>query len=147
MQRFYAHGHEAVGVFVRLLGEGPLQWQAGLLGLIYFIVNAVAQWLIFLSLGERVSPLIVVAGVALGHAAGALTGTPGGLGTTEAAMVASFEAMGVDPIEAAAGTLLFRGLHYAVVLAIGLPSLLALEIRAGGDRPAEAIETKAVEES
>lgn len=129
MQRFYAHGHEAVHVFVRLLTKPSLHWRAALLGMAYVIFNAGAQWLVFLALGRPIDPLVVFAGVSLGAAAGTLTGTPGGLGTTEAAMVASFTAFGVDRVEAAAGTLLFRGLHYATVLGLGLPALLILEFR------------------
>ena len=134
MQRFYAHGHEAAGVFTRLLGQGRLHGQAGLIGALYVVLNVGAQWLIFLALGEGVSPLVVFSGVSLGMAAGTLTGTPGGLGTTEAAMVASFAALGMDRVDAAAGTLLYRGLHYACVLAIGLPALLLLEWRLGNER-------------
>ena len=132
MQAFYSHGHEAVEVFVRLLALPRLRSQAAILGIGFFLANAVAQWLIFMALRQPVNPFVVIAGVALGQSAGTLSGTPGGLGTTEAAMVASFEAMGVDPIEAAAGTLLFRGLHYAIVLALGLPALAAFEMRGGG---------------
>jgi uncharacterized membrane protein YbhN (UPF0104 family) len=58
-----------------------------------------------------------------------LTGTPGGLGTTEAAMVASFTAMGMDRVDAAAGTLLYRALHYVSILGLGVPALLALELK------------------
>src|SRR6185436_7293406 len=87
-------------------------------------------WLIFRSIGEPVALLPVVAVVALGGAAGTMTGTPGGVGTTEAAMVAGFVALGMDRVDAGAGTLLFRGLHYAVVLAVGLPALAVLELRA-----------------
>lgn len=129
MQRFYSHGHEAVSVFVRLLAPSGLHWRAALLGLAYVVFNVGAQWLVFLALGRPIDPLVVFAGVALGAAAGTLTGTPGGLGTTEAAMVASFAALGVDRVDAAAGTLLFRGLHYATVLGLGLPALLFLEFR------------------
>jgi uncharacterized protein (TIRG00374 family) len=129
MQRFYTHGHEAVHIFVRLLARPPLHLRAGLLGVLYVIFNVGAQWLVFLALGRPIDLLVVFAGVSLGVAAGTLTGTPGGLGTTEAAMVASFTALGVDRVEAAAGTLLFRGLHYATVLGLGLPALLVLEFR------------------
>lgn len=129
MQRFYAHGHEAVGVFVRLLGDGPLFGRAFLLGIAYVILNVGAQWLIFRALHQPESLLVVFAGVSLGVAAGTLTGTPGGLGTTEAAMVASFDILGVGRVEAAAATLLYRGLHYATVLAVGLPALAVLEMR------------------
>lgn len=128
--RFYAHGHEAAGTFVRLAALPRLRWQALGTGVLFFTVNSFAQWLLFLAIGERVALLLVVAVVALGAAAGMLTGTPGGLGTTEAAMVAGFVAVGVDRVDAGAGTLLFRGLHYAVVLAVGLPALAVLEITA-----------------
>lgn len=129
MQRFYAHGHEAVHVFLRLLARPPLHVRAALLGGLYVMFNTGAQWLVFLAMGRPIDPLVVFAGVSLGAAAGTLTGTPGGLGTTEAAMVASFAALGVDRVDAAAGTLLFRGLHYATVLGLGLPALLVLEFR------------------
>jgi uncharacterized protein (TIRG00374 family) len=137
MQSFYSHGHEAVHVFVRLLAKPRLHARAVLLGLLYVAFNVGAQWLVFLALGQPIDALVVFAGVSLGVAAGTLTGTPGGLGTTEAAMVASFAALGVDRVEAAAGTLLFRGLHYATVLGLGLPALLVLEFRLP-QTPAEA---------
>lgn len=129
MQSFYAHGHEAVHVFIRLLAKPSLHVRALALGMLYVLFNAGAQWLVFLAMGRPIHPLIVFAGVSLGAAAGTLTGTPGGLGTTEAAMVASFAALGVDRVDAAAGTLLFRGLHYATVLGFGLPALLFFELR------------------
>ncbi|MEA2563001.1 MAG: glycosyltransferase 2 family protein [Acidobacteriota bacterium] len=132
MQRLYAHGHEAVEVFVRLLGDGRLRGQAAALGLCFFVSNLVSQWCVFRALGVEVPVLVIFAGVALGNAAGMLTGTPGGLGTTEAAMVGSFVAMGMNREDALAGTLLYRGLHYVSILGIGLPALLLLELKPGG---------------
>jgi uncharacterized protein (TIRG00374 family) len=132
LRRVFAHGHEAIGIFVRLLACRPLRWQAGVLGLAYFIVNAAAQWAMFLAIGAPVDPFVVLAVVALGTAVGTLSGTPGGVGTTELAMMASFKLLGVEEVVAAAGTLLYRGLHYASVLVIGLPALALLEWRAGG---------------
>jgi uncharacterized membrane protein YbhN (UPF0104 family) len=58
-----------------------------------------------------------------------LMGTPGGLGTTEATMVAAYVALGVDRVSAGAATLLFRGLHYALVIAVGGPALVGFELR------------------
>jgi uncharacterized protein (TIRG00374 family) len=133
LQSFLAHGHEAVGIFVRLLAVVPLRFQAAALGLVYFLVNAAAQWAMFLAIGVPVDLFVVVAVVALGTAVGTLSGAPGGLGTTELAMMASFKLLGVDEVLAAAGTLLYRGLHYAAVLVIGLPALALLEWRAGGE--------------
>jgi len=132
-QRLYAHGHEAVGVFVRLLGYRRLYAPAAALGVGFFLMNGLAQWFVFRSLGMDVAPLVILAGVALGNAAGMLTGTPGGLGTTEAAMVASFAAMGMDRLDAAAGTLLYRALHYVSILGLGVPALLVLELQQGGE--------------
>lgn len=133
LQSVFAHGHEAVGVFVRLLAFVPLRFQAAVLGVVYFLVNAAAQWALFLAIGAPVDPFVVVAVVALGTAVGTLSGAPGGIGTTEIAMMASFKFLGVDEVLAAAGTLLYRGLHYAAVLAIGLPALALLEWRASGE--------------
>lgn len=138
LQKLFAHGHEAVGVFVHLLGYVPLRFQVLALGVLYFFVNAAAQWAMFAAIGAPVDPLVVIAVVALGNAVGTVTGTPGGLGTTELAMVASFKALGVDEVAAAAGTLLFRGLHYAVVLAIGLPALGLLELKMGKEEAEES---------
>lgn len=132
-QRLYAHGHEAVGVFVRLLGQKRLHGLAAVLGACFFLTNLLAQWCVFRSLDMDVAPLVILAGVALGNAAGMLTGTPGGLGTTEAAMVASFTAMGMDRVDAAAGTLLYRALHYLSILGLGVPALLVLELKPGAE--------------
>ncbi len=56
-------------------------------------------------------------------------------------MIAAYAALGVDPVEAVAGTLLFRGLHYLAVLGRGLPSLAFHELAAGPRRPAAAART------
>lgn len=133
-QRFYAHGHEAVGVFVRLLGTWRLHGPSAVFGLGFFLLNILSQWFVFRALAVDVDPLVIFAGVALGNAAGMLTGTPGGLGTTEAAMVGSFVMMGMGQVDATAGTLLYRALHYASILAIGLPALLFLELRPGAGK-------------
>jgi len=130
-ERLYGHGREAARTLETLVGERRLRFPAAALGVGFFLVSALAQWLIFAALGRPESPLVVMAVVALGASAGMLTGTPGGVGTTEAAMVALFGVLGVGPGEAAAATLLFRGLHYASVLALGVPSLIVLELRYG----------------
>ncbi len=130
-ERLYGHGREAAETLETLVGEPRLRFPVVALGVGFFLLSAFAQWLIFAALGRTESVLVVMAVVALGASAGMLTGTPGGVGTTEAAMVALFGALGVGPGEAAAATLLFRGLHYASVLALGVPSLVVLELRYG----------------
>jgi uncharacterized protein (TIRG00374 family) len=135
LQRLFAHGHEAVGIFVRLLGVSLLRFQAVAIGVLYFLVNAAGLWTMFLAIGAPVGPFAALAAMTLGTAVGTLSGSPGGVGTTEIAMMASFKLLGVDEVTAAAGTLLYRGLHYAGVLAVGLPALALLEWRAGGETP------------
>jgi uncharacterized protein (TIRG00374 family) len=129
LQRVYAQGHEAARSFVQALADSGMALRAAALGTALFLANALAQWLIFRALGRDVGALAVVAVVALGNAAGMLAGTPGGVGTTEAAMVAAYGTLGVDRASAGAATLLFRGLHYALVVAVGLPALAWLEAR------------------
>jgi uncharacterized protein (TIRG00374 family) len=140
LQRLFANGHEAVAVFVRLLGVPRLRFQAVAIGVLYFLVNAAGLWVMFLAIGAPVGPFAALAAMTLGTAVGTLSGTPGGVGTTELAMMTSFRLFGVDEVVAAAGTLLYRGLHYAGVLVVGLPALALLEWRAGGeaDLPDEA---------
>ena len=101
------------------------------LGIAFFLVNASAQWMVFEALGADVPFIVVLAVVALGAMAGVAVGTPGGLGGAEAAMIASFTAFGVAPLDAAAGSLLFRALHFVVILGLGTPSLVWLEMRLG----------------
>jgi uncharacterized protein (TIRG00374 family) len=134
LQRLYTHGHEAVGVFVRLLGVNKLRFQAVSIGALYFLVNAAGLWAMFLAIGAPVGPFAALAAVTAGTAVGTLSGSPGGVGTTELAMMASFKLLGVDEVSAAAGTLLYRGIHYAGVLVVGLPALAFLEWRAGGEK-------------
>jgi uncharacterized protein (TIRG00374 family) len=134
LQRLFAHGHEAVGVFVRLLGVNALRFQAVTLGVLYFLVNAAGLWAMFLAIGAPVGPFAALAAVTMGTAVGTLSGSPGGVGATEFAMMASFRLLGVDEVSAAAGTLLYRGLHYAGVLAVGLPALALLEWRQGVEK-------------
>ncbi len=136
LQRLFAHGHEAVGVFVRLLRVRRLSLQSIGIGVLYFLVNAAGLWAMFLAIGAPVGPFAALAAVTLGTAVGTLSGTPGGVGTTEIAMMAAFKLLGVDEVTGAAGTLLYRGLHYAGVLAIGLPALALLEWRAGAETAA-----------
>jgi len=127
-RRLFAGGGDAAEVVADLVRRerlwfGVITWGVGL-----FALNALSQWAVFAALGWAVSPQVVIIGVALGTAAGMLVGTPGGLGSTEAAMIGLYVALGVDPVLAGAGTLLFRALHYGVLLMTGVPALVGLEV-------------------
>jgi uncharacterized protein (TIRG00374 family) len=120
----FVSGREIIAILRSSFSDVPLQLRMALTGLFVFLLNVAAQSLVFESLGTPVSPVAIASGVALGLAAGWITGTPGGVATTEAAMVGLYVAMGVGSVEATAGVLLYRGIHYLLVLTLGLPSLL-----------------------
>lgn len=123
------HGREAGRALSGLLRSGRLVAAMLALGGLYAVVNGAAQWTVFRALGDRPGFLVVLATVTLGTAAGTLLGTPGGLGATEAAMIATFVAFGIDRVDATAAALLYRGLHYITVFGVGTPALIWLEAR------------------
>ena len=131
---FFAGSETAAKIYFRLLGSGSLWRVSSLIGLGVFAAVAAAQWAVFYALGDPINPLLVVTTLAIGMTAGVLLGTPGGLGTTEATMIALYGALGVDPVDAASAVLLFRGLQFAVVLGLGLPGMLTLELYATASR-------------
>lgn len=136
-------GQRILEILRRSVGEPRLQLALALLGVIVLAVSAIAQSAVFTSLGLEVGLLQVVVVVTVGIAAGLVTGTPGGIATTEAAMIAAYIALGVPEVAATAATLLFRGLHYLVVVSLGVPALMFCEMWGGrssrsGDRPAAA---------
>jgi uncharacterized protein (TIRG00374 family) len=148
--KLLAGSETAARIFLRLIRNGRLWWQSLALGFGVFLAVAAAQWAVFRSLGADVHPLVVVATVTMGLSAGVLLGTPGGLGTTEATMIALYGAFGVDRVVAASAVLLFRGLQFSVVLGLGLPSMAVLELfflRVRARREEEGDEPAGVEEA
>lgn len=131
MQRLYSHSREAVEVVRRLAAEGGLWVRCLTLGGVFVALNVLAQEAAFAAVGAPPPWTVVFIGVALGSTAGILLGTPGGVGATEAAMIACYVALGADRLDATAAVLLYRGLHYAVVLLLGLPSIAFFELRRG----------------
>jgi uncharacterized protein (TIRG00374 family) len=124
---FADHGRETLRVLRAMLGNRSLLARSSAWTTVLFAANVSAQWLLFLALGSDLAFLKVAAVVGLGGFAGALLATPGGIGSTEAAMIAMFVALGVPQVDAVAAVLLYRGLHYGLVFACGLPSLAVLE--------------------
>jgi uncharacterized protein (TIRG00374 family) len=127
-------GRRALGVAGELVRDLRLwRWSAGL-GVASFGLLVAAQWAVLRGQGNEAGVLDITLAVALGTAAGLVLATPGGAGTTEAGMIATYVALGVSGPAAVAGTLVFRALHYLLVLGLGLPALLVLE-RGSGRRP------------
>ncbi|HEV8631087.1 MAG TPA: lysylphosphatidylglycerol synthase transmembrane domain-containing protein [Thermoanaerobaculia bacterium] len=129
MRALYLHGQDAVRVLRQLLGRPHLRLAVLLLGLAYVLLNALGQWALFRALGRPLDLLTVLVAVTAGIAVGGFTGTPGGVGTTEAGMILTLVALEVPRLDAAAGTLLYRGLHYALILGLGLPATFVFEAR------------------
>jgi uncharacterized protein (TIRG00374 family) len=128
------HGQDTLTTFTRLLADDRLRLVSWALGIGVFLAAACAQGAAFWALGETPRVLVVCVTVALGAAVGTLATTPGGVGVTEASMIALFVWMGVDRVTAVAAALLYRSIYYVVVLVTGAPSLLALEWRQLQDR-------------
>ena len=92
---------------------------------------SVACGLVFLALGAGGSIWQLTAVLAVGATAGALVGA-GGLGVTELMLIGLFTQVGIDPAAAAAGTLLHRGILYALIIIAGGYALLSdRRIRSG----------------
>jgi len=127
----FAGGRELFRILRQSFSDVPLQARMAATGSLIFSLNVAAQWLIFESLGSPVRLAAVISTIALGLAAGLLTGTPGGAATTEAAMIGLYVSWGVDGVEATAGVLLYRGIHYLLVLILGLPCLVYCEAATG----------------
>lgn len=123
-------GQAAFETLVTLLQDARLRRLSVLPGLGFIFLNGLAQWVVFAALGVPNSLLASLMGVALGAAVGGLTGTPGGLGTTEAGMIMTYAALEIAPVDAAAATLLYRGLHYGLVVFLGLPAVVLFELTA-----------------
>ncbi len=127
-----ASGRSLLERLREILSDRRLQGRMAALSAAHLLLNATAQWLLFAALGQQISFVTVIAAVALGTGAGFLSGTPGGVGTTEAAMIGCYVLLGLPQVDAAAATLLYRGLHYALVLVLGLPSLVYQESSGSG---------------
>ena len=122
------HGSAIPRVMAKLVASAPHVTQAAVLTWLFIAANVLAQWLLFRSIGADVPLLVVASVLGIGSVIGTLTGLPGGLGPMEAALIGGYDLMGVGRLEAVAGTLLYRGLHYILVLALGLPSLITVEL-------------------
>ena len=115
------------GVLEPVLGpgcrSGHLAVDIGLAALSWSML-CLACGLVFHALGTGGSFLQLAAVLAAGTTAGAVAGA-GGLGVTELTLISLFTRIGIDPAAAAAGTLVHRGILYAVVLISGGIALLS----------------------
>ncbi len=102
-----------------LLGKGRTFALMAAGGTVVWFANAVVLWIAGWAVGTRFSLGAAASAWALGSLAGAVTGTPGGAGTTEGAAILPLMAQGIPKSEALAAVLLARGLHYISAILLG----------------------------
>ncbi len=88
-------------------------------GSVVWLLNVVVLWIVGRAVGVPFSASAAAAAWALGSLAGAVSGTPGGAGTTEGAAIIPIVQEGFLPAEALAAVILARGLHYISALLVG----------------------------
>ncbi|HKY32961.1 MAG TPA: lysylphosphatidylglycerol synthase domain-containing protein, partial [Candidatus Polarisedimenticolia bacterium] len=96
------------------------------------------QMIAFAAIGARVGAAEAAFAVAGAGFIQVMAAAPGGSGVTEASLIYAFIALGVDEESAAAGVLLARLAHYAVLFPWGGASFYALQRRHGMPRAASA---------
>ena len=100
-----------------------------LLSFVIWLTSYLKTYLVFLALGVDVSLLLVTAVKTVAILVGMASLLPGGVGATEATMVALFAGAGVSGSAALAGILLSRAIYYSFALGLGYASLLWLRLR------------------
>ncbi|MDE2938095.1 MAG: lysylphosphatidylglycerol synthase transmembrane domain-containing protein [Chloroflexota bacterium] len=125
VRRWQAEIREARQGIRALSRPGPMT-AALILGLVSWISEGVALWVVLKGLGTDMSVLLSLPVYAGSVLIGAATTLPGGLLGTEGAMVAILQQIGAERDVAAAGTLIVRvaTLWFAVVVGLGALGIL-----------------------
>lgn len=105
-----------------VMRRGWLKMTLGTLG--YFVIYFFLFWICLHICGAVVGVGTMLAAFALGRLLTSVAVTPGGLGLVEAGSVALLVAMGADPAEAAAGTLLFTIFTHVIEIPFGIVAWL-----------------------
>jgi uncharacterized membrane protein YbhN (UPF0104 family) len=122
VRRWQGEIREARQGFRTLSRPGPLA-AALTLGLVSWVSEGLALWVVLKGLGGEVSVLLSLTIYAGSTLAGAATTLPGGLLGTEGAMVASLQQVGAERDVAAAGTLIVRVATLWFAVLVGLLAL------------------------
>lgn len=97
------------------------------LSLVYWILNYLISYLIFLSLGVDIKFFIVVVVASFAELVGDFSPSPGGFGFVEGAMIIIYSLLGIELSLAVVSILVYRFLFYFFALIIGGLSLIHLE--------------------
>ena len=100
------------------------------------LLDATVFFLILMSVGAMISPLVAITGYALFVVTFIVPGAPGYVGSMEAFGSLIFTGLGVDPTVAASAVLIFHGLNAVILGIFGGISIWAL-----GFRPSTAFRT------
>ncbi len=93
-------------------------------GVAFVLLTGLTQHLALLAIGADSTWWVAVLAVVVGTSIGTASGSPGGLGVTEAAQVAFLQAHGTPLGAATAAVLLARGSYYLLIIVGGLIGLI-----------------------
>lgn len=133
--RLLVRMRRALHALGRLRAPGTLA-AAAALGLAGWFAEGLALYLLLGWMGADIALSLAIAVFALSSLAGGVTGTPGGLGGAEAAMVALLTVQGVAPDVALSATAVFRLATLGYAVALGALLLPVAEGRAARGRDA-----------
>ncbi len=120
-----------IRALARSVAAGGAWWSSLALSALAYALSMAAQAACFAAVGRPVALADVAFGIAAAGFLQVAAAAPGGPGVTEASLIASFIALGVDKESATAGTLLARLVNYAVLIPWGGACFVALQRRHG----------------
>lgn len=97
--------------------------------LLLTLANAAALWLCVLAVHVTISPVAALAVFTIGIVVGTATPTPGGLGGTEAGLLAGLIGFSIAGPQALAAVILYRLISYWLTLAMGIIAYLYIDHR------------------
>ncbi len=98
-----------------------------MLSIMWYVVDIIKLWLLFLSISHFVSIISVATVYLLTLLSGVLSITPSGFGTADTVMILSFSAFDIPPSIAAAVTLLDRFVSYLLPTVVGYIAMLIIK--------------------
>lgn len=134
--RSAAVGHAVSGVTELLRRPGALCLTLTTSAATTFVLGVALALSVLAVPGTAVGPgdtMTLITAYMIGSAAGAALPSPGGIGGTEAALVATLSTAGIAAAPAIQSVLLFRAITYWAPIPVGLLSTRALRIRAAKD--------------
>ncbi|MEM3126748.1 MAG: flippase-like domain-containing protein, partial [Candidatus Woesearchaeota archaeon] len=105
----------------KMLREGVLY------GIFALLISTIRFYLIFLAIGEKMTPMLILLVLSLSVLVSMISVIPGTFGLVESITIGLLVSLHIDPAVAATATLIDRFLHYLLSLSLGGASFLYLE--------------------